>query len=579
MGYLNELYEFIEKDHIRTLFPLNSIKVFSKYGLDKMLKFINEDIFSSSWLKQFLTDEEFNELVKKLGKDKIKKIEQKNQSFFLVQPLVYASKDKNHVRQTFLLDPIAQTFLYDFVYRNKSYFEKKNIPNRKSFGYCYENGELVSGIEEHRKFKEEIYEKKKEYKYMAKLDIANCFNNIYHHDIVSYIARLIGQEESEKLGRFLREINGGRSTSCMPQGLIPAKIIGNFFLSFIEESRELKSEHIIRFMDDIYLFSNNLEIINNDVLTIQKLLGEKGLSLNESKSEVLRTSEDKINQIEDIKKSLLQQRATFIDWYTGEVEEGRPQLTKEQESYLKEKLRDSKNLEEEDIELILTLLSTNQEETKELVRLVLERAPNLTKNLYHSIKRNFMYLDNDIISIFKDYIKENERVHEFQLFWISKILIDFTVLNESIVDILMEIYNHPSSTNVVKCLILEIQENGFGLLELKKKIARGNAPEMVISAIVGLVSHEKGNRNQIYKYVARFNPIMRVYTSILTNLERDAVSKVLSNDFNKFVYSEEDSFGDEGTNSNLFDDIFSDNDLFNDIFSIENNDLFDDLPF
>lgn len=89
---------------------------------------------------------------------------------------------------------------------------------------------------------------------MGKIDISNFFNNIYHHDIVSYIARTINQQEAEKIGKFLREINEGRSTSCMPQGLFPMKVIGSNFLSFIEASRELKSEFIIRFMDDIYFF-------------------------------------------------------------------------------------------------------------------------------------------------------------------------------------------------------------------------------------------------------------------------------------------------------------------------------------
>ncbi|WP_440604413.1 antiviral reverse transcriptase Drt5 [Bacillus sp. GB_SG_008] len=575
MSEINQLYDFMDKDHFRTLFPLSSIRVFSKYGLERLLKFINEDIFSSSWLKLMLTEDEYKKVQQIIKKETIKKIEQKSQNFFLVQPLVYASKDKNHVRQTFVLDPIAQTFLYDFVYRHKSFFERKGTTNRKSFGYCFEDGNLVSGIEEHNKFKKEIYEKKTEYVYMAKLDIANCFNNIYHHDMVSYIARIIGQEESEKFGRFLREINEGRSTSCMPQGLIPAKIVGSFFLSFVEESRELKSEVIIRFMDDIFLFSNSHDTIQNDVLKIQKLLGEKGLSLNESKSAILKTSEDEVLQIEDIKKSLLQTRASFIDWYSEEVGEDKPELTLEQENYLKQKLQNSRNLEEEDIELILTLLSTTQEENIELVKLVLEKAPNLTKNLYHSIRRNFMYLDNEIVNIFKGYIRNNEQLHEYQLFWIAKILIEFTQLNEFIVDILFTIYNHSSTTNVVKCLILEIQENSYGLLELKKKIARGNAPEMVISAIVGLISHEKSNRNQIYKYVSRSNPIMKVYTSILSNLDRDAVTELISNEKDKFVYLETI----ESNNPFIDVESFELPEELEDFFSKEETDPFDDLLF
>lgn len=62
---------------------------------------------------------------------------------------MYPAKDKEHVRQTFQLDPMSQIFLYDFVLRNKNNLESIGHENRQVFGYRFENGELVSGIEEH----------------------------------------------------------------------------------------------------------------------------------------------------------------------------------------------------------------------------------------------------------------------------------------------------------------------------------------------------------------------------------------------------------------------------------------------
>ncbi|SES10483.1 antiviral reverse transcriptase Drt5 [Salipaludibacillus aurantiacus] len=584
----NSLFEFIDKDHFRTLFPINSMRVLSTFGLGEIKKFINDNIFEKNWLQSILEKDKYQEVKNIIGQKHINIIDKKFNNSFLVQPLVYASKDLNHLRQTFLLDPISQIFLYDFVYRNKAYFKRHSLENRKSYGYYFKDGKLVSNGEEYQLFKEDIYEKKSKYNYMAKLDIANCFNNIYHHDLVSYISRLINQRESQKLGSFLRDINFGRSTSCVPQGLIPTKIIGNSFLTFIEKSRELKSEYMARFMDDIFLFSDDEHIIRNDVIKIQQLIGEKGLSLNEEKSQILKTEEDVIREIEEIKKELLQKRATVVDSYTGDLHDVKPELTVKQETYLKEKLHDARTLQEDDMELILNLLSTNEEETIELVELVIEKAPHLTKNLYHNINRNFMYLDSEVITTIKKYINEQNLIHEYQLFWLTKIIVDFTNINESIADLLLNIYNHGSSTSAVKCVILEVQENSFGLLELKKKVARGSAPEMVISSLVGLISHEISNRNQTYDYVARSNPMMEIYIKVLKTLDEEKISNIFSDGRERVNFFENNNRVDE------FFDLLGSEDQNKEIEEEENigyaNDPFvnvvkpndindDDLPF
>ncbi|WP_428978598.1 hypothetical protein [Chenggangzhangella methanolivorans] len=98
-------------------------------------------------------------------------------------------------------------------------------------------------------------------------DVASFFNSIYHHDIVSWMAD-IGAEEKDfmSLGQFLREINSGRSIDCLPQGLYPTKMIGNDFLRFIDNFHGLKSEVMIRFMDDMYLFDDNEKNITSDFL-------------------------------------------------------------------------------------------------------------------------------------------------------------------------------------------------------------------------------------------------------------------------------------------------------------------------
>jgi hypothetical protein len=526
--YEMELYKFIERDHLKTLFPLNSVKLIAKYCLKNVLNFINEEI--------------------------LKQKPDESQSHFFMQSLVYALKDKNHVRQTFLLDPIAQIFLYDFVYRNREHFKQteKKI-DRINFGYSFVDDSYNSPSEEYKNFTEMKYKLKSQYKYMGRIDIANCFNNIYHHDMVSYISMLINMEESQKIGRFLREINGGRSTDCLPQGLFPAKVLGNFFLSFIENSRELKSEKIIRFMDDLYLFSDNQQTIIHDIFIIQRLIAEKGLYLNEEKTKIHETDKDEEHiEIEDIKKSILRKRREIINSYTGELESTEEiKLSQEEIDFLTSKLHVSKKLEDDDIELILAVLSTTPEEMYELVDVVINNHPQLTKNLYFNLKRNIENINNDVINLIVNYIKRNPYIHEYQLFWLTKILIDFTYINEHIANVLFDIYKHNSSTNVVKCLILELQENNYGLLELKKSVVRGSSHELVISALIGLVSYEKGNRNQIYKYVGKMNSMFRVITNSLKELECDAMDSLIEPIDHKVQFIPQE---DESSFLDLFED-------------------------
>lgn len=119
------------------------------------------------------------------------------------------------------------------------------------------------------------------YPHMVKFDIAAYFNSIYHHDLVQWFSEInASSDDVEHFGQFLREANGGRSVDCLPHGIHPCKLIGSEFLKFVDNSMRLRSEVLLRFLDDFYLFSYNEEVINMDFVLTQQLLGEKGLSLN-----------------------------------------------------------------------------------------------------------------------------------------------------------------------------------------------------------------------------------------------------------------------------------------------------------
>ena len=55
-------------------------------------------------------------------------------SGFLVQQRCYSAKRGYSLRRTVKLDPIAEFFIYDIVFRNRKFFRSDHRPSRKSFG-------------------------------------------------------------------------------------------------------------------------------------------------------------------------------------------------------------------------------------------------------------------------------------------------------------------------------------------------------------------------------------------------------------------------------------------------------------
>lgn len=162
--------------------------------------------------------------------------------------------------------------LYDLVYRNRLLFRKDIRGSRRAFGYRFENGEPLSPSKSYAAFKAAVTGARQQYKRMVKIDIAAYFNSIYHHDLVQWFSELNAtHDDVEHFGQFLREVNSGRSVDCLPHSIHPCKLVGSEFLKFVDNSMRLKSDLLLRFMDDFCLFSDSEEVINVDFVLVQQL--------------------------------------------------------------------------------------------------------------------------------------------------------------------------------------------------------------------------------------------------------------------------------------------------------------------
>ena len=478
---------FVLEDNKRSLFPLKSTGRYIELGADQLRNLIYKNIFDSS----------------------------KKSDSFSTCPIVYALKDNRHLRRMLFLDPAASFYIYDFLINNYKLFQidtKKK--KRKYYGYALKSKKSLSPFMQYHTFRKRKYELKSKYQYFAKADISNCFNSFYHHDIVSHLRSHLPEDEAIQFGQFLREINAGTSINCFPQGIYPAKSIGNNYLSFCERSFDLKSAAIIRFLDDFFFFDNKLSVIEQDIIVLQQLLGARGLSLNEGKTKFGSKSSDfEEKKLDSIKKSLLVKREEIFSY--DESQKENVILDSEEVEYLKNILK-SRDVSEEDVELALSLFKQDEEAAEVLIDIVFNRYPNLIKDLHRHMRdiedngELWKAIENKISADF---------LTEYELFWLVRSIIDIYTFDEDSAELLFTIFKHPCSSPTVKAAILEFTDNRYGLEDLKLQQLRSGAEGIIASsAVAGLEKLEKSKRNQNLKYISKSSTYLHTLCSIMSKV-------------------------------------------------------------
>ena len=360
--------QFYLWDYDSTLFPLKTNRLLVEKFATELRDFIQNEV-----------------ITKELG--------------FQSQHRVFATKRGWFLRPTVKLDPVAEFFLYDFVYRNRALFRKSPLSHRKTYGFRIVNGEPISLLTSYAGFKKSIAKNRSDYKAYAFFDVAAYFNHVYQHDLVRWFEDAGGSaEEAVLFGRFLRETASGRSIDCLPQGLYPAKMIGAAFLSFLENSTRIRAAVTVRLMDDMWLFDNDQKTLVSDFLMVQALLSDRGLAMNDKKSAILEgfdPESDLPPDLDEMKIQLLRKRREELGhggMYGNESEEYDPdgdedpdsldELTDEEQAYLLALLK-RETIQEEDAELVLTLMRDHSADLLEFLPALIRDFPSLAKRLYY----------------------------------------------------------------------------------------------------------------------------------------------------------------------------------------------------
>lgn len=478
---------FFGSDHGSTLFPLST----SKLMIERHSKEISEYIY-----QKVLNEAEPSDS-------------------FLSQQRVYSTKPNGHLRRTFKLDPVAEYFIYDVVYRNRQIFRSKVSDSRLSFGYRFSSGSHVPVHSAYREYKEALQDFSKKYTHSLSFDIASYFNSIYHHDLVHWFcAKAITEEDGQAFGRFLREINVGRSVDVLPQGLYPCKMVGNEFLKFVDVASSLKSAKLVRFMDDFTLYDSSPAVLRQDFQKIQQILGQYGLNVNPSKTVYDARVSDVTVKLNEIKETLSQIIEDYrpiygpstVDVEITEVEIEHP-LDADQVRTLIDLLKNDE-ADESDADMILSFLSAHAESDHliEVIPELLSRFPNLIKHIY-SVCANVDDKES-LRDVIADYLADEDSYLEYQLFWLVKIVEDHIMPHQKCGDLLIRLFELTGDHKIARAKILEIPVQDFGLKEIRLDYLKtGQSDWLSWAAAMGSRALISSERNHLLTYFSKGSPL------------------------------------------------------------------------
>lgn len=486
--------DFFLEDLPRTLFPLNTNKVLVELGHAELLAYA-EGLAAGD-------------------------------GTFLPQRRVHANKDQLHLRRTVKLDAVAEFYFYHIIHKNRAKFRRSHRTERRHFGYRFETGRPMSPSKSYADFKKAVADgifRSEEFTYF---DIASYFNGLYHHDLHAWFAALGPDDPADvaAFGKFLREINAGRSLDCLPQGLYPAKMIGNDFLRFIEDSSAIRADRIERFMDDVYLFGDDLNALTADFSEVQRLLGLKGLSVNASKTRNAGSpwTDEADDQLSELKKRLLKRRRHLIISHYDEDEdededenrgEGDAELDEEEIEFIVS-LLNAGSLSEEDAELILVVMRDHVARIEQHLSVFASGFPHLAKNFFGLCGEA---TDKEAVArVVLEVASAGDHVGEFQLFWFGMMLETYLLDTAAAPDLVHTLYRHESATDISRAKILEIPDRRYGLPEMRESFLReGRSDWLAWASAVGSRNLDKQARNYLLDYFANGSKTNRLIASIL----------------------------------------------------------------
>ena len=206
-------------------------------------------------------------------------------------------KDDLSYRTATQLDPLNSIILTALIYKFGNLIEEKRRPKEEKTVFSYRfspnsDGQLYDSTNSWNDFWVNCHKLSKTYKYAVILDIADFYNQIYHHSLEN---QLIGAGLPNQAIKWLVGLCGSLSAKVsrgVPVGPHASHLLAEAVLSPVDNTLSHQGVIFCRYVDDIILFAKSETEARSLILKIAKTLDkQQKLSLQRHKTKILSSND------------------------------------------------------------------------------------------------------------------------------------------------------------------------------------------------------------------------------------------------------------------------------------------------
>ncbi|MEM7578453.1 MAG: RNA-directed DNA polymerase [Mastigocoleus sp.] len=186
-------------------------------------------------------------------------------------------KDEIAYRQATQLDPQDSIILSALIYQYGQHIENRRLSSKKVFSYRFKPDKLGLYVNQTswNDFWDFAYIKSQQYSHVLYCDIADFYNQIYHHVIENQlIASRFPNQAIKWIISLLESTTAGVSRG-VPVGPHAIHLIAESAMIPIDNSLSDKGIDFIRFADDILIFCNSRNAAKNALATVASTLDKQ----------------------------------------------------------------------------------------------------------------------------------------------------------------------------------------------------------------------------------------------------------------------------------------------------------------
>lgn len=175
-----------------------------------------------------------------------------------------------------------------------------NIDRKHVFSNVYVDTPdmFENSAESYNKFRNYKYENAYKYEYCIRMDITSYFESINQHFLINLLDSLGFDKATLRLLEESLSLWSYKNSYSIPQGLYSSDALGNFSLTDLDYFLSINEYNFCRFVDDIYIFHQEKEVLYKLLIELCSKLRKEGLFLNESKTQIKESSKIIIEETE-----------------------------------------------------------------------------------------------------------------------------------------------------------------------------------------------------------------------------------------------------------------------------------------